>query len=60
LIIVGCATNQPQPSSATQTQLEKKDMRHWSKEEGRVPWVNRAPMILNLFNQVDALEELEE
>jgi len=36
LLIVGCATKEPQPTPA-QTQLEKKDMRQWSKEEGRVP-----------------------
>jgi len=36
LLIVGCATNEPQPTPA-ETQLEKKDQRQWSKEEGRVP-----------------------
>jgi hypothetical protein len=37
LLIVGCATNEPQPSPA-QTQLEKKDVREYNKEvEGRVP-----------------------
>jgi hypothetical protein len=38
LLIVGCATNEPQPSAATQTQLEKRDVREYNKEvEGRVP-----------------------
>ena len=38
LLIVGCATNEPQPSPAAQTQLEKKDVREYNKEvEGRVP-----------------------
>ena len=38
LLIVGCATNEPQPSSATQTALEKKDVSEYNKEvEGRVP-----------------------
>ena len=37
LLIVGCATNEPQPTPAEETQLEKKDQRQWSKEEGRVP-----------------------
>jgi hypothetical protein len=37
LLIVGCATNAPQPTPA-QTQLEKKDVREYNKEvEGRVP-----------------------
>jgi hypothetical protein len=36
LLIVGCATKEPPPTPA-ETQLEKKDMRGWNKEEGRVP-----------------------
>jgi hypothetical protein len=36
LLIVGCATKEPPPTPA-ETQLEKKDQREWSKEEGRVP-----------------------
>ena len=38
LLIVGCTTNEPQPSAATQTALEKKDTREYNKEvESRVP-----------------------
>ena len=37
LLIVGCATKEPPPTAAEETQLEKKDQRQWSKEEGRVP-----------------------
>ncbi len=39
LLIVGCTTtNEPSPSAATQTALEKKDTREYSQEvEGRVP-----------------------
>ena len=38
LLIVGCATKEPNPSPSTQAALEKKDTREYNKEvEGRVP-----------------------
>ena len=36
LLVVGCATQENQPTAA-ETALEKKDQRGWNAEEGRVP-----------------------
>ncbi|HEY5706306.1 MAG TPA: hypothetical protein VIS96_12095 [Terrimicrobiaceae bacterium] len=37
LLIIGCATKEPQPTAA-ETNLEKKDVREYNKEvEGRIP-----------------------